>query len=931
MAGVTIEERSVLPQTLHLGPETVAPGDAAIAAARGRETLLSERESGAARSPGPAASATAARVRPLRWPSASPPASSSETSACNHAVPPQGRAASQNSEELRDPAPVCSQTGEGIDPRLRLPLRQRLSYKQARNTAVIALLLGLILTTFQVGLELSQLQRNTDAMVRQLMGTIRHTAAEAAYTFDQALAARVLDGLLHYKIVHSAEIRDDFGNRLAYQEQEEDDGTVAWFAHRILSQELYTIPLVVERHGTRPVGELRIDMDHVVVASDYFRRALATVSIGILWTATLTGVLMVVFYLTITKPILRISRGLAAIDPARPAQSLLTTPTRNKDELALVVRTANNLLRQFAHSLDQRQRAEDQLKEREARLSGIMENIADSIITVDSQYCIESLNRAAERLFACAEKDTIGRPLAEFIAEGEDWRRVMVGLTRCLDRQEENAEDALQELSIRRRDGSEVPVSLGISRMWLDNTVTFICVAQDITERRDYEKQLMYLATRDPLTGLANRTLLQDRLSHALSMAYRKNATVAVLHIDLDRFKLINDTLGHAAGDELLRAVAVTLGGVMRPTDTVGRLSGDEFLVIAEDLTEPQDASRVATAILHALARLYTIEGHALFITPSIGIAVAHGVETDTPTLLRHADTAMHSAKVDGGNTYRYFMPEMNEEVVSRLALEHALREAVEDFSQFQVHYQLKVEIATLTPVGLEALLRWRHPEQGFVSPARFIPLAEEMGLIIAIGQWVTRSALAQIRAWQEREIPPLPIAVNLSVRQLTNGAPVERIQELLDESGVSPDLLELEVTESVMMDDAETIIGILHQLRALGLKIAIDDFGTGYSSLSYLRRLPITALKVDRSFVDGVTTSADDAAIAATIIAMGRQLGLKVVAEGIEAPEQIRFLKEHDCDQMQGFYIARPMPVSDLEARFLHQGVWRLPEPPVL
>ncbi|MGQ9365971.1 EAL domain-containing protein [Azospirillum sp. A39] len=943
----------------------------------------------------------------------------------------------------------------------RLPLRKRLSYKQARSTVLVTLVLGLLLTAGQIVVDLAQLGRKTDALVEQVLRTVRGPAAEAAYALDTELAARMLEGLFAYRPIVRATLSDDAGGLLAVRERPPVADGLAWLAGRLIPDDrVYTLPLVVDRYD-RPVGRLEVAVDRALVTADFFERSARLLAAGLLWTLGLAAILVVSFHASLTKPFLRVAGALARVDPARPAEALLPIPPHHReDEIGMLGRAVNGLLVRLGGSLERHRSAEERLREREARLSGIMDNIADGIVTLDPRHRVETMNRAALELFGYRAGEVAGLSFDRCLADGE-LRHFLVALARCLDRPAERRDVVRQELTGRRKDGTTVPIAFSISQMRLAERMSYICVVQDIadskraeqavrdseqrlklavtatrsgvwdadlrtgavwwspefvamlgygadelalelagawealihpddrpwttalaerylrgevpeyapvyrmrrkdgswvwieakgrcvrdadgvalrftgtmadvTERKRFEEQLMYMATHDPLTELPNRTLLHDRLAHAMALAHRKGSRLAALVVDLDRFKLVNDSLGHDVGDRLLKAVAGALSGAVRATDTVGRLGVDEFLVIAEDLGEPQDAGRIATAILQALARPLEVDGRALFVTASIGIATAEDGSADVPALLRHADTAMHSAKSGGGNTYRFFRPEMNEETVARLALEHGLREALAH-GHFELFYQPKVDVATLRPLGLEALLRWKHPERGYIPPAVFIPVAEEMGLIGAIGDWVIRTALAQIAAWRARGIDALPIAVNVSVRQLTgdaeNGIALEALRELLAGSGVDPALLELELTETTMMDNIDAIVETLRGVRSLGIGVAVDDFGTGYSSLAYLRRLPITALKVDRSFIDDVAGNGDDAAIAATIIAMGRQLGLKVVAEGIETPEQLAFLRRHACDEAQGFHFARPLPVDELERRFLADGRWCLAAP---
>jgi diguanylate cyclase (GGDEF)-like protein/PAS domain S-box-containing protein len=444
-----------------------------------------------------------------------------------------------------------------------------------------------------------------------------------------------------------------------------------------------------------------------------------------------------------------------------------------------------------------------------------------------------------------------------------------------------------------------------------------ILVAAQLTsiaiERRQAENRLRHLAHFDALTQLPNRDLFRDRLSHALAQAERRKSKVAVMFLDLDRFKTVNDTLGHDAGDRLLIEVAARLRQCMREEDTVARLGGDEFTVILEQVDKAEDAALVATKIVTVMNPPFDLHGQEAFVTPSIGIAIYPADSPNAEALLKNADTAMYHAKEEGGNGYRFFTPAMNVLAANRLELESGLRRALER-EEFVVHYQPKLELSSKTIVGAEALLRWKHPERGLISPAEFIPILEETGLIEQAGLWILRAVCAQMRAWQDAGMPALTVAVNLSGRQLQRDNKLSAtIVSILEEFRVAPHLLELEVTESILMNDADFAAELLTQIRATGvIHIDIDDFGTGYSSLSYLKRFPIDALKLDKSFVDGLPHDQDDAVIARAVIALAHSLKLSVIAEGVETEEQLAFLHENDCDVIQGYLVSRPIPADE-------------------
>jgi diguanylate cyclase (GGDEF)-like protein len=444
---------------------------------------------------------------------------------------------------------------------------------------------------------------------------------------------------------------------------------------------------------------------------------------------------------------------------------------------------------------------------------------------------------------------------------------------------------------------------------------------RDITDRKSAEARISYLATRDPLTELPNRVLFNDRLEQGIVAARRSHQSLALMFIDLDRFKNINDSLGHQVGDLLLKEVAARMQACVRKGDTLSRLGGDEFVVTLEGLQQAEDAAQVAGKIIQALARPCEIAGHTLTTSCSIGISIFPEDADDDRTLMKNADTAMYHAKEKGRNNYQFFSPEMNVRAVERHNLETALRLALER-QEFTLHYQPQVDIRSGKVIGVEALLRWHHPERGLLSPATFIAVAEESGLIEPLGQWVVRTACERARAWQDAGYPIIKMAVNISARQLNKPREFSRhLSRTLATTGLDPRYLELEMTESLLLHNADENIAVLRKLGQDGVRIAVDDFGTGYSSLAYLRQLPIDTLKIDRSFVRDLETDPEDAAIIQAVVAMAHSLGLQVTAEGVETHGQLTALGRIGCDEYQGYLFSKPLPAVELAAKFLAPG----------
>jgi len=570
-----------------------------------------------------------------------------------------------------------------------------------------------------------------------------------------------------------------------------------------------------------------------------------------------------------------------------------------------VLRTTSSEIAHFY----QRSVAVEKLRESEERFSSTMELAAIGIAHVGDQGRFIYVNPQLCAMLGYTEQELLSMTVRDVSHPGD------VTLT-------DESSDKLRSGQIRsfkmekrylRKDGTPVWVGLTIASKRNRNGVYQydISVVEDISARKGAEERIQYLATHDGLTGLPNRVLFGQILQLAIETARRYDRKLAVLFIDLDRFKIINDTLGHEAGDVLLREMAARLRECLRASDVVARLGGDEFVVLLQEINDAAQAATVARNILSVVMKPLVILGQECRVTGSIGICMhpAHG--QDDHTVMKNADMAMYLAKEEGKNTFKFFSDQLKPQSVERLTLETNLRRALER-EEFALHYQAKVNFKTGAITGVEALLRWQNAELGSVSPARFIPLAEETGLIVPIGKWVLRTACKQSVAWREQGLPAVRMSVNLSLRQLNDEHLVTEIQAVLAETGMDASLLELEVTESSIMQNAGRAAEILTAIKRLGVKLAIDDFGTGYSSLSHLKRFPIDTLKVDRSFIREVPNDAEDKAIAEAIIAMGKTLSLTVVAEGVETPQQQAFLSEKLCDEMQGYYFSTPIAAQD-------------------
>lgn len=549
------------------------------------------------------------------------------------------------------------------------------------------------------------------------------------------------------------------------------------------------------------------------------------------------------------------------------------------------------------------------LVESKARYRQIVETSQEGIWILDGQGKTTFANPKMEEMLGCQTGEMDGRSVFEFMDDDvrDDAMRLM--------EQRRNGIAEQHEFRLRKADGSQLWVLMSTCPFKHGETaIGVLGMVTDITDRKRHESEIQHLATHDALTDLPNRTLLHRRIEQAIHRAQRMKREIAVLFIDFDNFKYVNDSYGHSLGDVLLQVAAAQLQSLMKAEDTVARLGGDEFVVMVSDLV---DASVTAVAVARRIRDAFTNPIRAgdreLTTTTSIGISVYPTHALNVEDLLKHADTAMYRSKESGRNSFQVYQSEMSSRALARTSLEAALRRALE-LNQFELHYQPQVSLATGIVIGAEALLRWHHPEMGMIPPSTFIPVAEDIGLITSIGTWVLQTACAQNKAWQVAGLPPLVMAVNLSAVQMRQTGFADIVSEILQTTGLAPSYLDLEITESVLVAQTDSLVALLERLKTLGVMISLDDFGTGYSNLGYLQRFPLTRLKIDRSFVSGLPENRDSVAITKAIISMGHGLGLQVLAEGVETTGQAAFLDTHSCEYAQGYLYAKPLPATLFE-----------------
>ncbi|MGG1551222.1 EAL domain-containing protein [Paenibacillus ferrarius] len=563
--------------------------------------------------------------------------------------------------------------------------------------------------------------------------------------------------------------------------------------------------------------------------------------------------------------------------------------------------------------IDRRFETQSLMSERKFR--AVVESANDAIILTDNHGTIISWNKGVHAIFGYEESSIMGKSLLTIISFGDQGEQEEQISMRLKSAQLMGKTCEVQGI---RKDKAIIPIELSIG-LWTDEGKTyFSCIMRDITERKLAEEKINQMVYLDPLTGLPNRHLLNDRLIHALDQAQENKQMIGIMFIDLDRFKYINDSLGHATGDKLLIEAAKRFQDCVSKFETVSRQGGDEFIILFPNTTT-DEITKKARTIIRAFAQSFSIDDNELFVTPSVGISMYPGDGNDLDTLIKNADTAMYRVKELGKNSFQFYTPDMNDAVSKKMQLEIGLRKALER-GEFQVYYQPQINVATGGIIGVEALIRWQHPELGQISPVEFIPMAEETGLIIPIGEWVLKEACRQNKEWQERGFPPIRMAVNISSRQFQQSNLIEVVSQTLKETGLDAKYLELELTESIIQD-SKFAISTMQKLKGMGIFLSIDDFGTGYSSLSYLKLFPIDSLKIDQSFTRNMFENVKDAALVHTIISMAHNLDLKVIAEGVETQDQLAFLVEKQCNEAQGYLFSKPQNAEHISVLLRNQS----------
>jgi diguanylate cyclase (GGDEF)-like protein/PAS domain S-box-containing protein len=582
------------------------------------------------------------------------------------------------------------------------------------------------------------------------------------------------------------------------------------------------------------------------------------------------------------------------------------------------------LLRALRYAIERKTMEEALFVEKE-RAQVTLNSIGDAVVCMDIAGNVTFLNLVAEKIMGWSWEEAAGRPIADvFRILDATSRKITPNLIEMAVGENRTVHLPANCILVRR-DGIEIPIEDSVAPIHnRDKKITgAVIIFRDVSAARSMEVQMTHAAEHDSLTDLPNRMLLNDRIRQAITLARRRTRQIAVLFLDLDGFKHINDSLGHPFGDKLLQSVAKRLVDCVRDSDTVSRQGGDEFIVLLADLTRPDEAALTAKRMLERVAEAHSIDQHDLHIDASIGVSIYPDDGPDAETLIKNADVAMYQAKVKGRQSYQFFKPAMNVRAVERQSIEEDLRHALER-REISLLYQPKVNLQSGEITGAEALIRWTHPVRGLVSPETFIPVAEDCGLILPLGRWVLHEACTQARIWMDAGLPQMTMAVNISAMEFRDDGFLDGVFAILENTGLDPRFLELELTESILMEHAESAESVLKALRKIGVRVALDDFGTGYSSLSYLQKFPIDALKVDQSFVRQIAAATGETSIVTAVIAMARSLKLRVIAEGVETAKELTFLRSLQCDEAQGFFFCSPA-LPEQFARLLRDGIPQL------
>jgi diguanylate cyclase (GGDEF)-like protein/PAS domain S-box-containing protein len=777
--------------------------------------------------------------------------------------------------------------------------------KTLKNVVLAAAAVALVFALVALYFTQQRFQQQTLERLNEAVASTAAMAGVACFAHDSTLARETANAFVKNGDVMRVEIRS--GRMLLASASRPD-------AKELLLSFGKSAPLVRPIYSPfdagEQIGEMVVEPNWPHMAQVVATEVRHTAVILVLVTLAIIGVIGLVVTVQIVRPVKSISDKLHAMNAADG--EMLTVPENHVDsELGRLADDINDLVLRFRQSLqhDHEIHLERVVTERLRLASEVFNNSQEGIMVTDAQNRILTVNKAFTTITGYGEGEVIGR-LPQFLSSGRHDKNFYTELWTTLLK----AGGWKGELWNRCKNGVIIPnwYSINVLRNSSGEIINFVAVFSDITERKEAESRIEFLAHHDALTRLPNRVLLQDRFSLAKSTALRSGSKIAILFIDLDNFKHINDNWGHQAGDQFLVKTVERLKREVRDSDTICRQGGDEFIIMLTAVPDLEIVNRVAESILRSLSEVTSIDGHAVGVSASLGISLFPDDGLDFEDLLGHADAAMYEAKSSGKNACRFFTEQMNRAAIEHAMLQAQLRNALIN-QEFELYYQPQISFSSGQLTGVESLIRWNHPEQGLISPLTFIPLAEECGLIVPLGEWVLQEATRQGREWVDAGIQGLTVGVNISGVQFNRSDFFETVERTLQKTGFPPHLLDLELTESVLLKDLDTAFVTIQQLKNLGIKLSIDDFGTGYSSLSYLKKINVDKLKIDQSFVRDICEDPDDVAIVRAIIQLGNALNLRVIAEGVETEEQAQLLKDDGCDEAQGYLYGRPQRTAAL------------------
>lgn len=790
-----------------------------------------------------------------------------------------------------------------------LNLKRKIAFKQARFILVIALLLGVFSTGLQIYLDLQQVRKSTTEDIERIISMYRDTATQAVFNLNAFQANEVTSSLISYPTIYHAQLIDDFNETLA--EHRRDQTSSSSFLS-LSTQKLFDLNRYIEMelavvNSGNERARLIVELDTLYVANSFTLRAINSLLLGLMHNVALAAIFLLLIYRFLSRPIVKTAEWVNELRTEGKSSAL---PYTAEDELGDLVRSFSGLWKDREAVTDKLTEMVAELSESEYFSRSIMENAGDAMFLCSLDSRIFRVNNQGSRTLGLSKEQICNTHLADYSKNYSfaEFQQLCEGI-------KESQVTTFEDVQISA-DGATFPVEARAIKLTLQSKEYLLIIARDISVRKQAEKQIHELAFYDTLTGLPNRRLYMDRLTASIELHQANHSYGAVLFLDLDRFKTINDSLGHGVGDELLNKIAQRLTHVLPVESTCARFGGDEFVILLPETGSSSEvcadvSAHVAQEVLKVMSEPFSIEGHTLYCTASLGIAVFPAADASAQDIIRQADTALYRVKAMGRNGFQFYDPEMQSTAQERLEVEKGLHQALKA-NQFALWFQPQI-CKDGQIIGAEALIRWQHPQKGLVFPGGFIPVAEESGQIIEIGNWVLREGLKHLAKWREDGLPESfqRLAINISPMQFMQVDFVDQVIRLMDEFNLPGDAVELEITENMLLNNFEVASHKMCLLKDKGVSFAIDDFGTGYSSLKYLRHLPLDILKIDRSFVTGLRPESEEAAIVEVILATADRLGLLVIAEGVETTEEKDTLEKLGCDCFQGYLLSKPLPAD--------------------